>query len=72
MSIGVDKPLELLALSTLPKDVKREIAQVIRLLSLQIRVEERERAAGILITCCADHEGLDAAIDLLMGRGGKS
>jgi hypothetical protein len=66
MSIAVDNPLDFPTLAKLPKDVKRDIAQAIRLVSLQVRVEERERAASILTTQCADHPGLTDVIALLL------
>jgi hypothetical protein len=68
MSVGVDNILDFPELAKLPKPARKEIAEAVRLLSLQIRLDERDRAAGIVMTSCADSRGLQEAIDLIAGR----
>ncbi len=63
----VDNPLDYPTLKALPTAIKSDIALALRVVSRNVRLEERDRAASILMTSFADHPGLKDALSLLLG-----
>ncbi len=67
-----ENPLDYPTLKALPTAIKSDIALALRVVSRNVRLEERDRAASILMTSFADHPGLKDALSLLLGTTTQS